>query len=160
MIPCFADRAGSRWLVPGTKRPVDDRDLPAKCPTCSVSTTKRLFTVPILLRRGSSDDASTRDATDGRRSRGVQPALSSASSTQPPFHVSNVEVRNFRQGTGFRVSGDGVRFVDCSATGNQTGFRFRGSSRITMENTRSKDNRVAFDVDGDVEMVDRNTVIE
>jgi putative FmdB family regulatory protein len=105
-------------------RPRDERNLPATCPKCSGSSTKRLFTAPILIRQRSVKGA--------------------------PVHSND------------RRSGPWTaRFRDCSATNNGgNGFAFRGSGRYLLEGTRSTGNRIAFDIDDDVEMVDRDTTIE
>jgi putative FmdB family regulatory protein len=108
-------------------RSINERDSAAICPKCSTPTTKRIFTAPIVLRR--HDDSQTPAPANPNTQRNVR----------PPFLVENVQIRNFRHGTGMRVGGD---------------------VRVISKNVHLIDNQTAIEVTDDGQLEDYGTIIE
>lgn len=112
-------------------RPIEDRDLPATCQKCAASSTKRLFAQPFAIQ--ATDRTASPPAAGFPTTQGTRQAVDT------PFQVENVEIRNFRSGTGMRV---------------------RGSAWVAARNLRFSENETSVEVRDDARLDDYGTVIE
>jgi putative FmdB family regulatory protein len=112
-------------------RAIDDCDLPAICPNCPISATRRLFKGPTAIRIGSQKAEGPNRTPD--------PQARAAAEADGPWNV---------------------RMTNCTAIGCGTGIKAGGNIRILAQNTRLAGNQVGLDIGDDAVVRHYDTSIE